>query len=227
MSGENSSTGGLSTTLQNWFSADPSSMSPATAQKLGAVGNMMAITGAINGIIGTYYSSKTQKYQFESMKLSYELQKDMAEINARMAEGQAQAILLAGENQKAQIGLRAGKIKAGTRASMAARGITLGVGSAAENIATIDLVKEIDSMTVNYNSTRAAIAARSQKVNYETSAAMAGISASGAGASASQVSPFGNAAMSLVGGATSIAQSWYNNYKQNQIYSQLAAAKGG
>lgn len=216
----------FSTTLTNWFSASPSSMTPESAQKMSAMGNMMAIGGAINNIIGTYYSSKTQEYQFESAKLSYELQRDMSEINARMAENQAQAILLAGENQKGMVTLRAGKIKASQRASQAARGITLGVGSAAEEVATTDLMKEIDSMTINYNSTRAAIAARSQKVNYETSAAMAGISASGAGAAASQVSPIANAGMSLIGGATSIAQSWYNNYKQNQLYSQLAAAKG-
>lgn len=218
--------GDFSTTLTNWFSPSASTMSPETAQKMGAMGNMMAITGAINGIIGTYYSSKTQQYQFESAKLSYELQKDMSEINARMAESQAQAILLSGENQKAMVTMRAGKIKGAQRASQAARGIAMGEGSAAEEIATTDLMKEIDSMTINYNSTRAAIAARTQKVNYETSAAMAGVSASAAGGAASQVSPVGNAAMSLIGGATTIAQSWYNNYRQNQLYSQLAAAKG-
>ena len=216
----------FSTTLTNWFSSSPSGTTPQGAQKMSAMGNMMAIGGAINNIIGTYYSSKTQEYQFESAKLSYELQRDMSEINARMAENQAQAILLAGENQKGMVTLRAGKIKASQRASQAARGITLGVGSAAEEVATTDLMKEIDSMTINYNSTRAAIAARSQKVNYETSAAMAGVSAAGAGASASMVNPIANAGMSLIGGATSIAQSWYNNYRQNQLYSQLAAAKG-
>lgn len=216
----------FSTTLTNWFSPSTSTMTPQQAQTMGAMGNMMAITGAINGIIGTYYSSKTQQYQFESAKLSYELQKDMSEINARMAESQAQAILLSGENQKAMVTLRAGKIKGAQRASQAARGIAMGEGSAAEEIATTDLMKEIDSMTINYNSTRAAIAARTQKVNYETSAALAGVSASAAGGAASQVSPFGNAAMSLIGGATTIASSWYNNYRQNQLYSQLAAAKG-
>lgn len=217
----------FSTTLTNWFSASPSSMTPESAQKMSAMGNMMAIGGAINNIIGTYYSSKTQQYQFESAKLSYELQRDMSEINARMAESQAQSILLSAESQKGLVTMRAGKIKASQRASQAARGITLGVGSAAEEIATTDLMKEIDSLTINYNATRAAAAARMQKVNYETSAAMAGISASGAGASASMVNPVANAGMSLIGGATTIAQSWYNNYKQNQLYSQLSAARGG
>lgn len=196
------------------------------AKTMQAAAPYMMAFGAIQGMIGTYYSAKTQQYQLESAKLSYELQRDMSEINARQAESQAQAILLAGENQKAQITLRAGKIKSMGRASMAARGITLGVGSAAESIATVDLMKEIDSLTINANTVRAAAAARTQAVNYQNQALMQGVSASAAGMAAGQVNPFMSAANSLIGSATSIASSWYASNRTTKLAAQLAGAGG-
>lgn len=197
------------------------------AKTMQAAAPYMMAFGAIQGMIGTYYSSKTQQYQLESAKLSYENQRDMSEINARMAESQAQAILLAGENQKAQVTLRAGKIKSMSKASMAARGITLGVGSAAENIATVDLMKEVDALTINYNTVRAAAAARTQKVNLENQALMYGVSASGAGMAADQINPWMSAANSLIGSATNVAASYLGTKQQRTLATAIANAGGG
>lgn len=215
----------LSTTLTNWFNPAPTAATQGQAQTMGAIGNMMTLAGAIQGIVGTYYSSKTQKYQLESQKLSFQYKQAMSEINARQMENQAQAILLQGERQIGQVTLRAGKIKGATRASQAARGIVAGVGSAAEEIATIDLMKETDALTINANAVRAAGAARMSAVGMSNEALMAQLSAENAGIAAGQVSPFGNALSSMVTAAGSVASSWYSNNRLARLEAALGTAK--
>ncbi len=212
----------FSATLTNWFSADPSAMTAGQTRTAGAIGNMMMLGGAIQGIVGTYYQSKTQEYQLQSQKLSYENKQFMSDLNARQMEQQAQTILLAGERQIGQVTLRAGKVKSATKASQAARGIALGVGSAAEEIATIDLMKETDALTINANAVRAAWAARIQGTNYSNEALMAGVSANNMGAAANQVNPFASAYTSLLGSASTAASSWYQNQRLNAIAARIA-----
>lgn len=197
-----------------------------TANNMSQMAPIFMGLGAIQSMVGTYYGAKTQQYQLDSQKLTYEFQQDMSEINARQMERQAQSIMLAGQRQQGQIGLRAGKVKGATRASQAARGITMGVGSAAEEIATIDLVKEIDMLTINVNTTQAANAARTQGVNFSNQSLMQGVSASNAGAGASTIDPYGQAATSLIGSASAVSANWYQSNRLSKIEALLAAGKG-
>lgn len=165
----------------------------------GALGPMMMIFGAINGMVGSYFGAKSQKSNLE-------FQADMAAINARMAETQAQSILRAGEKAQGQIGLRAGKVMGSQRASQAARGIVAGEGSAAEEIATTQLMKETDMLTINANAVQQAWAARMQGVNSSNQAPMANATASG-------ISPFASAATSLISSGSQVAPQWYSYFK--------------
>lgn len=151
--------------------------------------------GAVVGMIGSYYSAKSSKIQMQTAA-------DLAEINARIAERGAQSQLAAGQQQAGQVSLRAGMMKSTQRASMAANGIDLGVGNAAEVQASTDLMKEIDMNTVEANAVRAAWGYRTQGVNMQNEAIMRR-------ATASSISPVGSAVSSLVGSSGAVAQSWY------------------
>jgi inorganic triphosphatase YgiF len=129
--------------------------------------------------------------------------------------------MFAGERQGANIGLRAGQVKAKARSSMAARGIQLGEGNAAEVIASTDLMKEVDMLTVNANTVRAAEAARTQSVNYSNAALLEGVSASNLMTSADSISPFMGAYSSMLGSATSLANAWYQDRKLSAIAGRL------
>ncbi len=193
-------------------------LTPTQASQLGGV---FAVTGAITGAIGSYYAAQSQKNQLESQASSMRFQSDISQLNAVQAEFTAQQIMRAGQQKQGQIGLRAGKIKSSQRASMAARGIDLGVGSAVETIATTDLMKEIDMLTVNADTVRSAEAARLQRQNYLTASAMQDISASNLAGSASSISPFMAAGSSLLGSAGSVANAWFQDRKLAAIANRL------
>lgn len=165
-------------------------------------GPMMGLIGAIGQGFGTYFASRAQKSQLE-------FQSHMADINARMAENTAQSILQAGGREASNLSLRAGKVLGSQKASFGARGIQGGVGSAAEEIATTNLMKETDMLTINANAVRQASAERMRSTNYKNQSLLSGTSAD-------SISPFGAGASSFLSGASQVAPSWYN----------LAKAKG-
>lgn len=184
-------------------------------------GSIMSIGGAVTGAIGAYYNAQNQKAQLESQASSLRFQADISQLNAVQAEFTAQQILRVGQQKQGQVSLRAGKIKSSQRASMAARGIDLGVGSAVETIATTDLMKEIDMLTVNAETVRSSEAARLQRQNYLTAAAMQDVSASNLMGSAASISPFMSAGTSLLGSAGSVANAWYQDRKLAAMAAKL------
>lgn len=151
--------------------------------------------GAIGSTIGAYQQAKSARSQ-----LRY--QAAMAEINARLSESSAQQALQQGQQQVAATTMKYGAVKSSQRAAMAANGVDLGVGSAAEVQASTDVLKDIDKNTVQANAIQAAWAYRQQCANYQNQALMDRTSAS----SLSPASAFGT---TLLGGATRVAKSWY------------------
>lgn len=212
--------------------------------------------GAVQSAVGAYYSAQNAKYQLEmqginqsfqlgmqginaeSSAANLEFNANMADLNAKQMENQAQWSLLTGQRQIGQLTMRAGKIKAAQRASQAARGVVLGYGSTAEEIATTDLMKETDAITINVNATRAAEASRVQKVNFENQSMLARVSAKSARSagqyytqSAGNVSSYYssmadavNPWMSTVTSLTSSAGSYLNTMYRDQKLSDTLAA---
>lgn len=197
--------------------------SASTQQAFAQAGPMLAVFGAINSAVGSYYQAQAAEYQYKSQASNLAFQSDMAKINQRRAEFQAYTIMEAGARQIGAQTMKAGQVKGAATASMAARGIQLGVGSAAEVIATTDLMKEIDTLTLNTSRVRAAEEAKMQAVNYGTQASMLGVSASNALATAGSISPFGSAMTSLLGSASSLSSAWYQNRKLQGIASAVGA----
>jgi hypothetical protein len=179
----------------------------------GAMSNIgvgMAIMGMIQSGIGTFYAAKSNKNQLKSQAMTFDYQKQMSALNARAMEDSAQQILRAGEFDIGRMTLRAGQVKASSKVAQAARGGQIGTGSNAEELASLELMKQTDALTINSNTVRAAWAARTQAQNYEAQAAMAGVSAFGARSAASQISPFSQAGTNLMSSGGNVASAWYN-----------------
>jgi hypothetical protein len=179
----------------------------------GAMSNIgvgMAIMGMIQSGIGTFYAAKSNKNQLKSKSMTFDYQKQMSALNARAMEDTAQQIMRAGEQDIGRLTLRAGQVKGSARASQAARGGQIGTGSNAEELASLELMKQTDALTINSNTVRAAWAARTQAQNYEAQAAMAGVSAFGARSAASQINPWSQAGTNLMSSGGNVASAWYN-----------------
>ena len=170
-----------------------------------AVGGIFSIGSTISGLIGAQSAADTQKYQLKSQGLNLEHQEDMAKINAKMLEMQAQQIERAYDRQymtkTMQAGITTGKLKA----SVGSRGIKMGVGSTANVFATDAIMKEIDKLTMNANKVRAVNQMRTRGVQADIRGDMLGVSANNMFASASAVSPLLNMTSTLLTGAADFA----------------------
>lgn len=185
-------------------------------KRLSTMGTFLSVMGGINSAIGSFYAAKSQQYQFKSQALNDQFQSDMASINSRQAEYSAESTLEAGKNQVSQYTLAAGQQKAAATASMASRGIVLGQGSAQDVAASMDLVKNIDMLTINANAVRSAEAQRMQAVNFKNESLLANTSAANATMSAKSISPLASMTTSLLGSASSLAQQWNNQERMKQ-----------
>ena len=148
------------------------------AQSLQTAGLVMQVGSAISGEISRYYQAKQAQYEAKSKASSMRFQADMANINASMMEEDAASILEAGQQQKAQLTMRAGMEMAQELTRQGARGVRIGAGSAAETQASLDLVKEIDAYNIDTNAMRQAQARRMQAVNLRNQGLLGQVSAS-------------------------------------------------
>ena len=176
----------------------------------GLIGLIGQIGGGVMSAAGSFFGAGAQKSALNA-------QAGLADTNARIAELGAQSTLTAGQKEVGRMTLKAGQVKSSQRASMAANGIDLGVGNAAEVLATTDLVKEIDKNQLEANTAASAYGMRTQAVNFQNEAITKRATAGG-------ISPFAATATSLIGSATRVATGWYS--MQRAFGSPSAAASG-
>ena len=187
------------------------------AEGLQTLGPIMSIFGAANSAIGTFYQAKSAQNQLKSQALNQQFQSEMSAINAKSAEFGAQQSLLSSERQIGRYTMAAGQAKSSAKASMAARGIQGGVGSAAEVVGSMDLIKEIDRMTMSANSVRQAESIRNQAMNYRNQSVMSGLSADNLNTTAGTISPGFGMSTSLLTSAADIGQNWARNNRIDQL----------
>lgn len=140
-------------------------------------------------------------------------QANIARLNAQMMERQAQGALRSAEKAITTKTMQAGQFKATQRARLAASGVAVGVGSAAELQASTDIVKEIDKNQLKSNAVAEAWGIRQKAVGYEGQALMAEASKQSVGLT------FAN---SLLSGASQVA----NNYMQMAAFGVFDQKKG-
>lgn len=172
------------------------------------LGVLLAVTGALTSGIGSFFSAKSQKAELEASALSKQFEATESARTARRAENEAQSIQQSAHHEIAAVTARAGAQKAAFRAARGASGVRIGVGSAAEADASIDLVKEVDVLTVSSNAARAAAATRLQGVNAANNSSLAAVSARNLRGTAKSISPLSEGATSLLTSATRIGAQW-------------------
>lgn len=164
--------------------------------------------GAAASTVGAYFGAKSQKLQANGAAA-------IADLNATQFELSAQQELRKGDAGVAAASARAGQVKSAQRAALAANGVDLGVGSAAEVLTSTDIAKEDDMNMITANAVRAAWGQRVQATNASNEAI-------GKRAGADSINPFMAGATSLLGSATTVASSWYMMNKSGAT----AAPKG-
>lgn len=177
---------------------------------MGVFAGSMAQAGLMNQIAGMGSSAAGAYYGARNQASNFQFQGRMADINARIAESAAQTELLKGQQQSAALTLQAGHLRSRQRAALAGNGVDLGEGSAAEMLASTDLMKEVDIQTTLANAVRSAWGYRVQKANYQMQSVMANASAKG-------VRPLESTVSSLLGNSGQVASSWYTSNKAGAL----------
>jgi hypothetical protein len=192
-----------------------------------AISILLMAVGAVEKSIGSFYAAKNAQIQARMQEQNFLFQQRMSSIAARQAEFQAQGIMEAGQRQIGAYTMQAGAAKSQAKTQLAARGIQAGKGSAAEIMATFDLIKEIDAMTINANTVRAAEAQRMAATRAQVQGIMAGASARSYGLMAGAINPMASAVQSLLGDAMQIGIQAKSASIASERHSELMAAYQG
>lgn len=146
-------------------------------------------------------------------------EKKLLKMNAQLMEWQAQSyqtaaedVMSNGERQAAAIGYEAGQAKSSARVGQAASGVRVGAsGSAAETLASIDIVREMQTNQVMANAVAESWGYRRTAVDYRNQAL-------GYRAAAKSISPWAAALVT------------YNNYAMNIMnggYGEVGGSSSG
>lgn len=223
------STGALGSQSDLSFSEQPGFFNGrAPAQPNYAAAGMIMLAGqAVSQAIGSFYSAKSQQMQLKMQRETLLFQSRMATRAAQAAYTRAQQIERAGQEQVGQYTMQAGAAKSQARAQLAARGVQAGKGSTAEIMATFDLIRGIDSMTITANSIRAANAERMRGAGAIGQAAISAGSAQAYGAMASSINPYANVGMSLLGSGAQMGMQMIQAGVASNRHSELMMALEG
>jgi DNA gyrase/topoisomerase IV subunit A len=172
---------------------------------------IMQGAGVVTSAYGAYSSAKGQR---QALRLDAE----MADLNAELADEQARSALYQGEKEEQSSRLQTARLKSTQRAAYAANGVDLTQGSPANVLTSTDYIGEIDANTIQANAVRAAWGNRAEATSLRSKA-------NTARSTASAISPFTAGATSLLGGAASVASSWYKSTKTGALQESLDATK--
>lgn len=122
------------------------------------------------------------------------VQKATAQNNAKVAEMQAQDALKRGEQDAQDVQRKAAAYKSSQRVALAANGLDLGYGTAADMQDQTDFFGQADAATARTNARKDAWAKRSQGANFQAEAAAS--------------RPWLAAGSTLLAGAAQVADKW-------------------
>lgn len=197
------------------------------ADAMGYAGIATSLIGAVSSVMGAYSAANSLKKNMEFQAAISAANARISKMNLELSENTAQQYLRAGEQAQMQVSLKAAKVKGAQKAGQGARGVQIGVGSAAEEIATTDLMKNIDRNTINANATReawnqrlAGVMGQTQTINYNIKSSLESASAEG-------INPFAAGATSLMNSATGVSSQWYTYKKKDYLSSLMNSASLG
>jgi len=164
---------------------------------------MLQAGGVATSTVGSYYAAKGQK-------TALKLQARIAEVNAKIAEGQSRDALQRGERQEQGTRMGAAQLRSSQRAAMGSSGIDLGSETAAAVLTSTDYLTEVETNTIKANALREAWGFRMDAGQSRSEASMARATAKG-------ISPAGEAFSTLMTGAAQVAGS-YAGFKDTDAF---------
>lgn len=165
-------------------------------------GPEIMLASAVMGGVGTAVQAVGAMQASSAQESAYEYQAQVSANNAKLAEWQAQAELEKGAQAEMEQRRKTAALKGSQRATMAARGLDLGVGSPLNILTETDYLGEMDALTIRDTAARNAWAARVQGTNDLNNAQLLKMRAEAE-------SPIMAGAGSLLTGAGAVADRWY------------------
>jgi hypothetical protein len=197
------------------------SMTPAMAGGAGSSGADMAgmvglgaqaLGGALS-VFGTYQAKQAEQE-------AYQAQARVAEQNAAIERFKAQDAEQRGQAEVARHQLKVAGLKGTQRATLAARGIDVGEGSALEILTDTDLLAAVDIGTIIDNHAKEAWAYRTQADNFTANASLLS-------KRAASTSPALSAFGTFLNGAGTVASSWYSMSEKGFKFPSFGRPSGG
>lgn len=142
------------------------------ARMIGSNRGYAAIASAGIAAVGSIF---TGFQQARTQRIQLQMQQRVADYNARQAERAAQSALMASNAKIGAISEKFEKVKSSQKAAMAANGIMLGVGSAAEVTTSTDINKRRSIANQYQNGYEQANAYRMQGVNAQVQSAVSAV----------------------------------------------------
>lgn len=174
----------------------------------GAFMGMQAM-GAASSAYGAYQGAKSQQGVLNTQAAIDLSQANIANINAGLAEQQAQVSLEQGQKQAQSLMLKAAHLKSAQKTGMAANNIDLSSRSAQRVMVSADMMKAMDVNQIELNAMRASWGYKTQATNYTNNALALQAKSAGESATANAINPFGMMTTSLIGSASKVAMSYY------------------
>lgn len=192
-----------------WFAALGAAMGASTAAGTGMLGMSAATAAGLSAtmqVAGLAFSAYSAMNQSQATQDAANYNAAVARNNAQVAEWQANDAVERGNKAVQDHMRKAAALKGTQTASMAARGLDLSEGTPLNILTDTDLFAEIDSNTIKNNAAREAWGYRAQASN---SRATGGLYDMQAG----NQNPMLAGAGTLLSGAGSVAEKWYQYRK--------------
>lgn len=179
---------------------------------LGDASVVASIGGSVMQSIGAFYSLKSQQDQLKAQALSLDFAAQVAEFNSNLIQQQAARMEEATQQQVGLSRMRYAEAKASARASAAARGVKVDSGSAAETERALELMSQIDAMTIEANGDERVSGLERSATDQRNRGLLAGVSARNVRSTASSISPAAAFFTSEVGNAGRVAGMFYDRF---------------
>ena len=148
-----------------------------------------AVFGQLSQAYSQFSAARMAGFEAKSQASSFGFRARMLQLDRRNAEQRAESILEQGQAEVSDVGLAGSQRRADIEVAGAARGVTAGVGSAAEVQVSEKLLEQIDAYHINLDSVRRANAVRTGATAAGNEAIIARASAANLRRSAKASSP--------------------------------------
>ncbi len=158
--------------------------------------------GAVTKAGGAFFTAKGQQ-------LALRNDAEVADLNARLADDAGRFARQRGLAEGVAAKLQTGQIKSAQRVGIAAGGADLGEGTAANVQISTEIMGQIDALTIDANAVREQGQRTIEASNYRSEAKTKRIRAAA-------ISPFADAAISLLGSVSDIGSSYGTSLRSNK-----------